>query len=314
MSDFWQGKRVLVTGGSGFIGSFVAEQLVARGARVSVTVHAAGTPNLAAVRDRITILQGDLQNADFTNKALQDQEIVIHLASLKRNIEYHRAHPADLLRVNTLIAINILEACQAHGIGQLMVVSTNLIDKRVLDDERAPHYGYAWSKYFSEVLAKAYRVQYGLNIIIARPNNVYGPRDNFIPEDAQVVPSLIARAVAGQDPLVVFGDGTAARPFAYVEDVAEALVTLLETPQEHDLFDITGAEHVRISELVETVLKLTGRTGAKLGYTVAPPVTPPALPTSPPSDGQAIKLSRRLEDGLARTVEWYRSEHKGSAQ
>ena len=120
MSNFWKAKKVLITGGAGFIGSFVVEKLLEKNAIVTVPIRPEGSvKNIEHLLDKINLVKGDLLNSNFTDSAMKDQDVVFHLAAFKKNIEFYKNNPADILRINTLLTINVLEAARKNNIERL---------------------------------------------------------------------------------------------------------------------------------------------------------------------------------------------------
>lgn len=322
MTDFWKGKNVLVTGGSGFIGSFVVERLVDAGTSVTIIARSKNDAlkNLPPLLvDHIIILEGDLMDASFVDASMAHQEIVFHLASYKKNILFHQKHSADILRINTTLAINVLEAAKKNNIERLLLMSSGIVygsesqspnkeEDGLLGEIEVAHYGYGWSKRFSEVLAKAYVLQTGMKIAIARPYNVYGPRDNFDKESAQVVPAFINRIMDRENPFVMWGDGNQERSFLYVEDLARGLLDLTEKYAVCDPVNFGTNETIALKELALLLMEIEG-IDLKLQFDTNKPsgLAKRNCDNSKSFEKIGFQPQYSLKEGLKKTIEWRRS-------
>lgn len=309
MNTFWRGKQVLVTGGSGFIGSSLTERLVELGASVSITSLSGDLKKVDHLLKDITVRQGDLQDSEFAEQIVQKCEIVFHLAALKKNITFHAAHPADVLRANSTIAINMMEAIRRAKVEKTIIISSNLVSYGELTNTSSPHYGYAWSKYYTEALASAYTRQYSLPITIVRPQNVFGPRDNFDPNEAQVIPSLIAKVAVSEGSVKVLGTGQESRAFIYVKDVVDSLIELADSRQTSAIVNIIGSRQITIQELVEQIQKLSGKHSQGVHFTgkQTPQINNIADDKSPAT----IVVDDHFIEGLSDTLKWYQTTTKG---
>ena len=325
MSQFWQGKKVLVTGGAGFIGSFVTEQLLAAGATVTITTMPGERKhNIAHLVSKIGIIEADLTDAGQAQTALKDQEVVFHLAAFKKNMAFHKTHPADLLRINTQLTLNIFEAAHLEGVKRLLLMSSAVVyspdahmpnteDEGFVGEPEGAHFGYAWSKRISEVIARGYRDQYGMEIAIARPDNIYGPRDIFDKESAQVVPAFINRVVAHEDPFLIWGDGEQERSFLYVEDLARGLIELTEHYANGEPVNIGTDETIKLKDLAHLLMKLEG-TSVDLKFDTTKPNGAPMRKRSNKKSAETIhfKPEYSLEQGLQKTLAWYKNQQKNT--
>jgi GDP-L-fucose synthase len=317
-SNFWQGKKVLITGGTGFIGSYVVEQLLEKGAHVSVTSSSNKLGNIEHVKDKVTVVTADLLDTNSANEALKNQEIVFHLASFKKNIDFHKKHPADVLRINALLAANVLEAAKNNTIERVLIMSSGIVygpeskspnkeQDGLLGEVEGAHYGYGWGKRFSEILGKAYAMQYGMKVAIARPYNIYGPRDNFNKESAQVIPALINRIMAKENPFVVWGDGEQERSFLYVEDLARGLIDLAEKYPECDPINFGTDEVILIKDLAKRIMEVVGE-NLEMQFDLSKPggLKYRNCDNTKSLEKIGFKPQYTLKEGLQKTIEWYK--------
>lgn len=240
----WQGKRVVVPGGRGFLGRHVVALLERLGAVVTVPPR-------------------DLRDLPVALRACEGQEVVIDLAAESGGVHYQEARAFDVLRNNALLSSQILEAARLCGVGRVVVASSATVyapDAPVPTPEDAPlapanTYGFA--KVVVERLAREAFRQHGLATAVARLSNMYGPGDHEDPSRATAIASLLRRAREGEDPLVVWGDGSATRSFLYVEDAARGIVALAER-MPPDPVNLGSPEETSIRELGTLVGELMG--------------------------------------------------------
>ena len=317
--SFWKNKRVLVTGGAGFIGSHVAEMLLEKQAMVAVIDNLSNgdLKNLSNVRSQINFIQGDLTDFGVCLKKSRNQEIVIHTAARVGGIGYNKDHPGTMFRDNILINTNMLEAARQNRVERYQVVSSACVYPRFCtiptpetegfkDVPEPTNQGYGWAKRMAEVQAHAYAQEFGMKIGIVRPYNAYGPRDHFDPEIAHVIPALIQRIYAGENPLTVWGDGEQSRAFFYVADFARGLIEAIEKYPVADPINLGTDEEVKIKDLAQLIVKLSGK-DIKILFDTSKPVGQPRRnsDTTKAKEKLGFEAKVKLEEGLAKTIRWY---------
>lgn len=323
--DFYSGKKVLVTGGAGFIGSHLVEMLVQRGAQVTVPVRSL-TDNkrfLNAVKDDIEIVEADLLNPQRCTDIVTGKDIVMNLAALVGGIEYNIKHPASIFRDNLQIFMNVIEAARKANVERFLVTSSACVYPRhctiptpenegFTDRPEPTNEGYGWAKRMEEFLGDAYHREYGMKIAIARPYNAYGPRDNFNPESSHVIPALIKRVIDGENPLVVWGDGSQSRSFLYVADFARGLMEVCEKYAESDVLNIGADEETTIKEIIEMIVELSD-VKTEIQFDTSKPTGQPRRHCDVMKVKEKIgyQAQMSLREGLANTIQWYK-EHKDS--
>jgi GDP-L-fucose synthase len=308
--DFWKNKKVCVTGGAGFLGSFIVEKLKERGAR-EIFVP--------------TIEEYDLVNGDDVRRMLDTSQpdIVIHLAAQVGGIGANREHPAEFVYSNAMMGFQLIHESWKRGIEKFVCLGTicaypkftpvpfkeeNLWDGYP-EETNAP---YGLAKKLLLVQSQAYRQQYGFNCIYLLPVNLYGPRDNFRLDSSHVIPALIRKCVeaqdAGVDSIEVWGDGTPTREFLYVEDAAEGILLATESYNGAEPVNLGSGNEIAIKDLVNTIARITGFTGMIIWDASKPNGQPRrGLDTTRAWEYFGFRAQMSFEDGLRKTAEWFRA-------
>jgi GDP-L-fucose synthase len=251
-------KTVMVTGGTGLIGRQIVRILCDAGAHVkSVSLDDFN------VDDRSEHIIADLCDFNICKEITGGVDYVFHVAGIKGSVEVTRSHPASFFVPMLMMNTNMLEASRINGVKKLVYTSSigayssAEVFRENENGDGAPMDLYpGWAKRMAELQIKAYKKQFGMkNFAVVRPCNVYGPGDNFDPENAMVIPSLMCRILRKEDPVVVWGDGSAVRDFAYSRDVAEGVILALHygTDNESGFVNLGSGKGVSISELVDTL-------------------------------------------------------------
>jgi UDP-glucose 4-epimerase len=310
---------ILVTGGAGFIGSAVARRLLEEGHPVRV-VDDFSKGKAANVPEGIEQLRGDLTDPDVARAAFRDVEVCFHLAAKIGGIAYFHRYPADILDENNLMLSSIFRAALAVGT-KVVYVSSSMVFERTsefptpedaIDRSPSPFSAYGFSKLVGEWYARAFHEQHGLPYAIARPFNAYGPGE--LPEDepglAHVIPDLIRKILHGGPSIEIFGDGSQARSFTFVEDVADAIVTIGFHPNgEEEDFNIGTGVETSVRELLDMLLVLCGQVDREVVSRDPLPVDVVRRVPDVTKIRTRLGWNARvpLEDGLRRTVDWYRA-------
>jgi GDP-L-fucose synthase len=312
--SYWKNKRVLVTGGSGFLGHHVIEAIRRRGAW-----------DIHAPRSR----DYDLRKPEAVRACLRDirPHIVIHLAAVVGGIGANRAHPGRFFYDNAAMGIHLIEEARLVGVEKMTNLGTicaypkfTPVPFREADlwngypEETNAPYGLA--KKMMLVQGQAYRQEYGFNSIFLLPVNLYGPRDNFDPESSHVIPALIRKALeakeSGAKEMVCWGTGRATREFLYVEDCARAIALATELYNDPDPVNLGSGMEISIRELSEKIARLCGFEGALVWDTTKPDGQPRrCLDTSVAFQKFGFRAEVPFEEGLKRTIAWY-IEHRNS--
>ncbi|HET7129568.1 MAG TPA: GDP-L-fucose synthase [Gaiellaceae bacterium] len=297
--------RVLVTGGGGFVGSHLVERLQERGEE----------PFVARRRDY------ELTTWDDAERLFDDArpELVFHLAAEVGGIGANRANPGRYWYANLMMGAHVLELARRHEVAKVVVAGTVCAYPKFApvpfseddlwngypEETNAP---YGVAKKAILVGAQAYRDQYGLQTAFLLPANLYGPRDNFDLETSHVIPALIRKMLAGNEEVVLWGDGSPTREFLYVDDLVEGLLLAADRYSGAEPVNLGTGVETSIRELAETVADVTGFDGRIVWDSSMPNGQPRRrLDASRARELFGFEARTALRDGLERTVDWYRS-------
>lgn len=305
---WWDSKKVVVTGGNGFLGSFLVQKL-----------RDIGCQNIF-IPD---IKDYDLVNLDDVKRLYRDAhpDIVIHLAAKVGGIGANREKPGEFFYDNLMMGTQLMEIGRQTGIEKFVALGTICCYPKFApvpfkeddvwngypEETNAP---YGLAKKMLLVQSQAYRQQYGFNSIFLMPVNLYGPRDNFDPGSSHVIPALIKKIhdaqVAGQKEIVVWGTGKATREFLYVEDAAEGILLASERYQKSDPVNLGAGFEISIKELVELIARLMKFDGSIIWDSTKPDGQPRRmLDTSRAEREFGFRAKTNFEVGLKTTIKWY---------
>lgn len=313
---YFENKRVIVTGGGGFLGSFVIEKLKDRGAK-DIFIPRKKDYDLTQ-REAIERLYTDaLKGVDPKNV------VVIHLAANVGGIGANREHPAEFFYDNMIMGVELMHHAYKHGVGKFVATGTVCAYPKFTpvpfkeddiwngypEETNAP---YGLAKKMMLVQAQTYRQQYGFNAIYLLPVNLYGPRDNFNLQTSHVIPALIRKAVEagerGDKELQVWGDGSPTREFLYVEDAADGIVTAAENYNGDLPVNLGSGYEISIKDLTEMIVKMTGFNG-KLAWQTDKPNGQPRRGLDVSRAKELFNWSAQVsfEEGMRRTIDWFKA-------
>jgi GDP-L-fucose synthase len=309
--SFWSNKKILVTGGAGFLGSHIVENLVQkRGAAQSqINIPRSG--------------QVDLRVWDNCRKVTENMDVIIHLAARVGGIGFNQKYPGTLFYDNIMMGTQLMEAARLNKVQKFIQVGTvcaypkftpapfkeeNLWDGYP-EETNAP---YGIAKKALLVMAQAYRQQYGMNVIYLLPVNLYGPKDNFDLESSHVIPALIRKFIEAMEKnarqVVIWGTGKASREFLYVDDAAEGVVAATEKYDKPAPVNLGTGREITINQLVTLIAQKTGFKGEIVWDTKKPDGQPRrCLDVNRARAEFGFEAKTNLEEGLQKTIDWYKT-------
>ncbi len=310
VNNYWKNKRVCVTGGAGFLGSHLIENLKSRGA-TDIFIPTIEEYNLVEVAD----IQRMLNDGK--------PDLIIHLAAHVGGIGANREHPAEFFYDNLMMGVQLIHEAWKRNVEKFVAIGTVCAYPKFTpvpfkeddiwngypEETNAP-YGLAKKMLLTQ--SQAYRQQYGYNSIFLIPVNLYGPRDNFRPESSHVIPALIKKCVEavakGEKEVVIWGDGSPTREFIYVEDAAEGIVLAAEKYNDSEPVNIGSGYEISIRDLSELIARLTGFEGKLVWDTTKPNGQPRrGLDVSRAKESFGFEAKMSFEEGLRKTIDWYKT-------
>ena len=307
--NFWQSQSVCVTGGAGFLGKVVVRKLYERGAK-NVFVPKIEEYNLIEMKDINRMLED------------ADSDLIIHLAAQVGGIGANKERPAEFFYNNLIMGVQLMHRAWETGVQKFVAIGSicaypkfspvpfkedNLWDG-FPEETNAP---YGLAKKMLLVQAQSYRQQYGFNALFLLPVNLYGPGDNFNPKSSHVIPAIIRKCVeaqeAGDEEIIVWGDGSPTREFLYVEDAAEGILLASEKYDESKPVNLGAGEEISIKALVLMIARKTGFKG-KLVWDTSKPNGQPRrkLDTTRAYKSFGFRAQMSFEEGLDQTIKWFR--------
>jgi GDP-L-fucose synthase len=337
--DFWKNKRVIVTGGAGFLGTFLIRDLIQRGAADILVPHVeqynlVERSAVDRLLEQAMVSTGrrpaHLNPSGFRPAPLPGFKpsdlVIIHLAARVGGIGANRTHPADFFYDNLMMGMQFMHQTWQIGAGKFVALGTVCAYPKFTplpfkeediwngypEETNAP---YGLAKKMLLVQAQAYRQQYGFNAIFLLPVNLYGPGDNFDPASSHVIPALILKCLeakaSGEKEIVVWGDGSPTREFLYVKDAAEGILLAAEKYNGADPVNLGSGQEISIRELATEIARLTGFSGQLVFDTSKPNGQPRrGLDVSRAEQYFGFRAHTPFEEGLRQTIGWYLANRK----
>lgn len=308
---FYKNKKVLVTGGTGLIGRPLVEMLIQQGAKVTVV----SLDDPARAPKGVTFKRADLRELNNCIDVCTDQEIVFQLAGVKGSPAMTAKRPASFFVPTITFSINMMEAARRASVSRFLFTSSVGVyapaevfyEDDVWKTFPSPNDRFAgWAKRMGELQAEAYKIEYNWDkISIVRPANVYGPYDNFDPNNAMVIPSLIKRAMDGENPLTVWGDGSPIRDFIHASDVARGMLLAIEKGINEPI-NLGSGTGVTIKEIAEIVAANVPGGPLDIVWDVTKPRgDAKRLMDMTRASAYGFKPQVSIEAGIKETIAWY---------
>ncbi len=316
MDNFFKDKKVVVTGGSGFIGTHFLKELVNRGARVRTSTNNA---QLQFESDELIVYNGlNLLSLNDCLKLTEDADYVIHCAG---EVAHPSSVPTDVqisLKQLNLIG-NVLESCAKNGVKRFLDLNSSTgypdirrpltEDEYWVDEPYKSYYGYGWMRRYREKLMEHVSKFSGLEIALARCTAIFGPHDNFDPKTCHVVPALIKRVLDDENPFTAWGSPDVVRDFLYVKDVVDGALLILEKGESMRPYNLGYGGGITIGEILDTILKVTGKT-PEIVWDNTKPMTIPyrAVSTDRIQNELGFKPKYTFEEGIRETIDYYKNK------
>jgi len=316
---FYEGKVVLVTGGSGFVGTHIVQELLKHGAKVRVPIHQSP---LIIQDKRIETVDADLTRQEDCLAVVKGVDYVFHAAGAVASAAVTASNPMAAITTNLILTAQMLQAAWAGEVERFLLFSSSTAypaaDYPIKEEEmwngptHPSYFGYGWMRRYLERLGEFVASKSKMKIALVRPTAVYGRCDNFDPVVSHVIPALIRRAVEKEDPFVVWGTGEEVRDFVHASDIARGSLLALEKYAVCDPVNIGYGKAVTIKEVVRIILEAAGHETATVVFNTSKPTAIPfrMVDISKAKEILGFEPEVSLENGLKDTVEWYRKTAK----
>ncbi len=316
MSSF-RNKRVLVTGGCGFVGVNLLKKLLKEGAIIRSTVY---NKKPLVAKKEIEYLKGDLLEDKFCDKVVENIDYVFHCAAVSAGAEMMQKNPLFLLNPNIFMSLNLIKSAQKSNVKKFIFISSStvypLTDYAVKEEDSSTeffekYFISGWMKKFLEATCEMYstKINKPLVTIIVRPSNLYGPYDKFDKKRSKVIPALIRRSLDKESPFVVWGDGNDLKDFIYIDDFIDGLINAAKKLTSFNVVNLGFGEPVTIKQILHEVLESTNFKNPELFFDTSKPTMIPKRIVDISKAKRLINFKPKydIKNGIKETVKWYNS-------
>jgi GDP-L-fucose synthase len=305
-------KKVLVTGGTGLIGSHVVEELLKKGANITITVHQ--KPNFFG--DAVNAVDADLTDLETCKKIVKNMDHVIHCAAVSGGLGRHHNDPLSTLKPNLRMTMNMLEAIEEYPPEVFHYTSNNSVypdsDHPMKEEEALPPTSgiashFSQIKMLGETYSRILFEKKNIKIAITRGGNAYGKNDNYDPENSHTIPANIRKAVERQNPFVIWGDGTSLRDYTHASDIARGMLVAMEKYAVADPVNIATGKATSVNDLVKMICEIAGHQDVKFVHDLTRPSGPKVKLMDITKAKQKVGFNTQvsLGDGLRESVKWF---------
>ncbi|KMT66589.1 NAD-dependent epimerase/dehydratase family protein [Catenovulum maritimum] len=314
----FDGKKVLVAGGAGFLGTNLIKRLLDTSAYVRATLHQS-KPQIES--QKIEWLHTDLTVQSDCAKACEGMDILIICAAYTAGALVIEKQPLALLTPNLVLNAHLLEAAHAAGVKKVIFVSSNTVypvsDLPMKETDHTGEYFHKYHtvasmKYFSEEICRMYaeKIANPMQVVVIRPGNMYGPYDDFDWETSHVLPAFIRRVVEKHNPMSVWGDGKDIKDLIYVDDVVDGIFAALDSEKMFDIYNIASGQGYCLRDLLATLLQLEGLEDTQVSYDESKPTMIPKRLINVDKAKEKLNFDAKtpITKGLKETIEWYKSQ------
>ena len=322
--EFLRGKRVTVAGASGFVGHNLVSRLKAEGSIVRAIIHESQSPE---VLEGVEYVRADLMTEAGASLAAAGAEIFIMAAATSSGAAVMASSPLAHLIPNIVMNALVLEACLDAGVQKYCFLSSNTVyppgDAPMREEDATGEFFDAYEvvagmKYYSETMARLFstKAHRAMQVLIVRPGNLYGPHDKFSEGKSKVIPALIRRAVSKESPFTVWGDGQDIKDFLYIDDFVEGLLGALQLEGQFELINLASGNSVRLKDVIEKILALSKHANVEVSYDKSKPSMIPVrrIDVSQASERLSWLAKVDLDEGLSKTIDWYRASTQGGLE
>ena len=317
MQNILKNKNILVLGGSGFIGSNLINALTEFSSNLKGT-YLNNKPRI--INPDIEWIKADLTNPNVYKNLINNIDYVFISAAYTRGASVMVNSPMDLVTQNIVMNSYIFDQCYKHNVEKLLFISSSVVypekenismveTQSMTGNPPNIYFPVGWMKRYSELLSKTYseNIKDGFKTVIIRPSNIYGPYDNFDPEESHVIPSLIRRVVNKEKPFEIWGDGKDQRDFIYIDDFIDGVINSFNTNFKYTELNLSANKNFSINDVLNTLFKIEDYY-PKVKYDLSKPQTIKSRHISNEKASKLIAFNPKINllDGLTKTIEWYK--------